>query len=777
MKADHPRVNRIASWFDDPDQLLTLARGANPGWGRLPLIPGFTNFVEIGRGGQAVVYRARRVAGDEIVAIRVLRNGPADDPAHQRRFEREVEIAAALRHPGIVRIEEHGITGDGHLYAVMELVEGAPINEATRSLATRPKLEAFHRVCEAVHHAHLRGIMHRDLKPANIMIDHRGAPRVLDFGLARPQHDRETTRLARVSRTGQFVGSLAWASPEQLAAEPDQLDVRSDVYSLGVVLYELLTDRLPCDVDGPLDAVIERIVHRPPSSPRVLRPSLDEDVAAITLRCLAKLPDQRYETAGALARDLRRHLDGEPIESRRIVAWHRMQAALHRSRRLLAGALAALVFLVAVGIVTGVLYRRAATAEALAADRLAEARSEKQRSEAVTAYLERMILAADPLTASSSEITVREMLDKASARLAFDTSLDPMVRARVALRIAHVQYNLGRYALAEPLVSDALRTLRARARNRDDRLYLANAARLLGLVRHGMNRPDEAAELLRESMRTQRALTGGGDPQTFFTRIHLAVLWSAQGAYPEAQAALRAVIDEARAGCPDPSLPVAIALYRLGEMQTFLSDPDAEQTLRAAVDEAIAVTGASTLYVADAQVALADLLGAHRCREAIELAAAARETYASIVDAHHPRIADCFTSEALATARCGDLDRAVALFEQGLGILDHRDTDPRRIAHVQERLGSILSANGRPRDGAVRLRDALATYERLLGPDHPDTAITRGQLGCALHRLGHHDEAVAHLRSMRDALADHLGPNHGVGRQLLAYLDMIEGDA
>ncbi|MHC5115104.1 MAG: serine/threonine-protein kinase, partial [Planctomycetota bacterium] len=553
------------AWFDDPDEVLALARGTRAGWSRLPVIPGYADLVEIGRGGQAVVFRARRVDDDEPVAIRVMREGRLDDETQRRRFEREVEIAAALRHPSIVRIEAHGITDEGRPYAVMELVTGAPINETFAGADLRVTLEAFHRVCEAVQHAHLRGIMHRDLKPANIMIDRAGVPRVLDFGLARPQHDRETTRLARVSRTGQFVGSLAWASPEQIAAEPDQLDVRSDVYALGVILYELLTTRLPIDVDGPLDAVVERIVHRPAPSPRLARPDLDEDLAAITLRCLAKRPEQRYETAGALAGDLRRHLDGEPIEARRVVAWQRMHAALRRSRRLLAGALAVVVFLVAAGVVTGLFYRRAATAETLAAERLAE-------SEGVTAYLERMILEADPLRASR-EITVTEMLDRAGMTLARDRALDPMVRARVALRLASVQYNLGRNRHAELLVTEALRTLEARARDREDRLRLANAEKLLGLIRASDHRPDEADALLRDAIATRRALAGPGDHEMLVGRIHLAALRASEGQVTEAIDDLRAVLRDAQRHGQAPSVATAVALYRIGEMQTFLNDP------------------------------------------------------------------------------------------------------------------------------------------------------------------------------------------------------------
>lgn len=278
-------------------------------------IPGYTIEEEIHRGGQGVVYRARQHSTDRQVAIKVMREGPFAGHADYARFDREVRILAQLQHPNIVAIHDTGVAAGCH-YFVMNYIQGHPLD---RYLAQHPgsneqRLALFADICAAVHEAHRLGIVHRDLKPGNVRIDLRGTPYILDFGLARVAEDVDGPA---VTQTGQFLGSLPWATPEQADGRLDAIGPHTDVYALGVMLYQILAGAFPYDVQGRLQDVLSRIIHAEPASLRSRARDVSVDVETIVRKCLAKEPDRRYADAGALAADIRRYLAGEPINARR----------------------------------------------------------------------------------------------------------------------------------------------------------------------------------------------------------------------------------------------------------------------------------------------------------------------------------------------------------------------------------------------------------------------------------------------------------------------------
>jgi CHASE2 domain-containing sensor protein/predicted Ser/Thr protein kinase len=281
---------------------------------------GYTLVREVHRGGQGVVYEAIQHSTRRKVAVKVLNEGPLAGRRDRARFAREIEILAQLKHPNIVTIHDSG-TAAGHAFFVMDYIAGQSLDQwstaAPRSVDEMLRL--FHRICLAVHAAHQRGIVHRDLKPGNIRIDTEGEPHILDFGLAKLPAGRISGDVAPqvMTLTGQFMGSIPWASPEQAEAIPGRIDPRTDVYALGVILYQLLTGRFPYVVVGNLRDVLSNILQAEPTRPSTVRRGIRPDVEVIVLRCLQKDRDRRYQTAGELARDIARYLAGEPIAARR----------------------------------------------------------------------------------------------------------------------------------------------------------------------------------------------------------------------------------------------------------------------------------------------------------------------------------------------------------------------------------------------------------------------------------------------------------------------------
>lgn len=344
------------------------AAGGPAALAEAPPIPGYRLAREIHRGGQGIVFEAVQESTRRKVAIKVVREGPFASPAELTRFRREVEILGRLRHAHIVAIHDSGVAAGWH-YFVMDYVPGQPLDQwlAGSARPLREVLALFAAICEAVGAAHLHGIIHRDLKPGNIRVDEANEPHVLDFGLAKTVTDGgELNGGPTLTMTGQFMGSLPWASPEQARGDTRLLDTRTDVYALGVILFQMLTGRLPYDLTGALPDVLDRIAHGPCRRPSAVRRGIDAELETIVLKCLDKEPARRYETAGELGRDVRRYLAGEAIEAKRDSFTYVLRKQLRRYRVPIAVVTGYLVLItVAFAAVLGLWLRTAAQATAL----------------------------------------------------------------------------------------------------------------------------------------------------------------------------------------------------------------------------------------------------------------------------------------------------------------------------------------------------------------------------------------------------------------------------
>ncbi len=342
-ESDQPTVS-----ITDSSVTAYASRGIDPALAST--IEGYELLERLPAGGQAVVYKAYQKATKRIVAVKVLLQELHASERAQFRFEREVDLAAGLRHPNIVTIYDSGIA-HGQYYYAMEYIDGTALDNyvKTNELSTREIMELFNKICSAVAYAHQRGVMHRDLKPNNILVDGDGEPHILDFGLAKLADTSEqvSAEAVMISIPGKIIGTLAFMSPEQASAQPDAVDVRTDVYSVGVILYKVFTDSFPYDITGSTLNILRNIQETEPARPSAIVKNLNSEAEAIVLKALAKEPALRYQSAAELQADISNWLEGLPISAKADSSIYILRKLLIRHRY--ATAVAGLVLLIILG--------------------------------------------------------------------------------------------------------------------------------------------------------------------------------------------------------------------------------------------------------------------------------------------------------------------------------------------------------------------------------------------------------------------------------------------
>lgn len=665
---------------------------------------GFTIVRVLGSGASSTVYEARQERTGRSVAIKLLSTF-AMSPEHLRRFEHEAKILAKLRHPGIAQIYGCGTVTDdagARPYIAMELVDGVPISRhvATLQLPRDARIALLAQACEAVEYAHSCGIVHRDLKPANLLVTKDGSLRVVDFGVARLTGAQSMLSTMHTAQ-GQIVGTVAYMSPEHVLGA-HAVEARSDVYSLGVIGYELLTGKSPYEItDTSLEAALRTITQTEPLLPSRMNASLRGDIETILLRSLGKRPQDRYPSAGDLAADLRRVIAGEPILARRPTLTQRIGKFGRQNRALVAGAGSVFIAL-CIGL-AGTTYGMVRATERT---RLAEER--RKNAEQLASLLEQMLREAHPHEAKGRGYTVRQMLDEFDRKFSGGLSDQPLVEASLRTTMGTGYRVLGEYAKARPHLERALQ--------------LGQAIVPHSAVAEG-KALCELARLEHDEGAYDKAIAG----------------FSRAAALFKSDPALKARAVMGWSDCLRHSGDMAQALEKGKTALELAKMPAISQQVAGAVPS----NDSSELHIAEATINLSRIE-----RDAGNFDAAqagldsAMQLFTRTLGADDPRQADALNDKAWLAFMRRENAAAEATARDALK-LGERTLGPTHpdLGNSKYELGLILSTRGKNDEGEAMLRDAAAIYTVAHGAVHPSTFTAKEALARVLRISGKLEEA------------------------------------
>jgi serine/threonine protein kinase/Flp pilus assembly protein TadD len=729
---------------------------------------------EIGGGGMGVVYLARRddEQYEREVAVKILRAGSRDTEA-VHRFLAERQILARLEHPDIARLYDGGTTEDGRPFLVMELVDGVPLDEYCdlHALPVDARLALFRRVCAAVQYAHQNLLVHRDLKPANILVTAGGEPKLLDFGIAKQlAPEGADTAGTDLTRTGSRLMTPSYASPEQIRGEP--ITTATDVYSLGVVLYGLLTGRGPyrvasglpheiehaiCDQEPerPSQALFRRgdpapetppetIAHARGTRPAALQRKLRGDLDTVVLTALRKEPARRYASAAELAADLDRHLQYLPVAARPDTLLYRTRKLLRRRQKTVAAAVVAAV--VALGFVLGLVEQ---------GRRLAR---EGDKARYALSFLVDTFREANPYETERGSLTAGEILEEGSTRVSRELGNRPAVQAAVMDAIGQAQLGLGRADAAAPLLARALE-LRRRAGDTEP-LELATSLEHLAGARYEQSAYPEAEALLREAVALRRR--EGSDPEALAAALNqLGQAVAVRDAVTkEVEALHREALSLAHRAEGAAGPLVAESLILLGRRAGDQGDYErAERLYREGLAVQRKVFGATHPKTIREAAALAViLLDGGKPKEAESLLLENLALQRQVLGNNHPDLLYTLSNLGKARQNQGDSAGAEAAYRQALALPRTSSSDASVLhAAVLTNLASVLLAQGRIEESMPLLTEALELRRHALGDRHPLV----GQI-------------LLHL-ARAERLRKHFPEGRALAQQALAIVEEAEG--
>ena len=750
---------------------------------------------KIGQGGMSTVFLASR-ADDRYrrrVAVKLVPLAMAS-AEHLRRFHTERHILASLDHPSIARLHDAGSSEEGLPYFVMEYIEGEPIDAYCdrHRLSIRERLELFRKVCSAVQYAHRNLVVHRDLKPSNILVTEAGEPKLLDFGIAKLLNPELASPILQPTLTWHRVLTPDYASPEQIRGKT--ITTASDVYSLGVLLYKLLTGHLPHRLSGRTPQEIERLVTAVepelPSTavrriedggngagttvetvsrtcrlrPAELRRRLSGDLDNILMMALRSEPQRRYSSAEQLSEDLRRYLADLPVMARKGTLAYRCHRFLRRNR--LPVAVAAAFLLLVLGFATTVAFQ----ASRIARER-DQARQEAETSDRVLSFVKRVFQFANPTEVRGQEVTLREVLDRGSDKVVEELQDQPEIRASLQNTMGEIYLNLGLYDKAESLLNAALSTRREvlGEAHPDVAEGLVN----LGVAHHMKGDYGAAEELYREALARARRLFGEKHPGVLEPINKLVAVLGDKGEYEEAEKLARQALSLSEHLLDDSDPEVMNALQNLAGLLYAQGDyaGTAELSRRAVAlhREHLGVEHPDTAFTLGRLAVVIYRQGDHE--EAQRTYEEALAIQRKALGSEHPEVLRTLNNLAVLLRDRGLREEAERIFREVLDLRtrslgrDHPD-----VVYTLRGLASLLIEDGSPEEAEPLIREGLAIWRGKLSADDWKIADLESLLGECLTALGRHGEAEVLLTASYPRLEAQLGADDPQTRKALSRL-------
>jgi serine/threonine protein kinase/tetratricopeptide (TPR) repeat protein len=695
----------------------------------------------LGEGGMGVVYLAERIDLGSLVAIKLLRDAWLS-PARRERFASEQRTLAQLNHPSIARLYDADTLDDGTPWFVMEYVEGVPLTGYCTEdrCSIEERLRLFRAVCEAVQYAHQHAVIHRDLKPSNILVKPDGTIRLLDFGIAKHLENLETpaklgqAELGQAEKdqtmTGLRLMTPAYAAPEQVRGE--RVGIQSDVYSLGVILYELLAGKLPFDLSrlSPGEAETMILTQNPERPSAVTKdaaktPGANSNISSVSktawadldvlcLTAMHKDTQRRYQSVEALIRDIDHYLKGEPLEARSDTFRYRLGKFVTRNRRAVSAA--ALVFTIVVGMVIFFTVRLTKARNA--------ALDEAARTQRIQRFMMNLFQGGDESVGPGDSMRVVTLLDR-GVQEAQTLNTDPRVQAELYQTLGTIYEQLGKF--------------------------------------------DQADSLLHSALDRRKALFGPHSIEVAESLVALGQLRSDQAQYEEAEQLIRQGLDMSKRHLPPTHPRIGKAMYALGEV--LVNQGKYDQGIQV-LDQAVRIQSAPGGVTADLAETLTELANAQFYAGHLDISnslnlrvvAMDRQLYGE----RHPNVAEDLINLGAIQSEWGHYTETEHYYRQALDIIqtfygkDHPET-----ASVMTVLGRSLNAQGRFNEAADVLRDALGIQERVYGKVHPRVASALGELGKVALQQGNLDEAEIDFQRQADIYREvYKGKHYYIGSAL-----------
>jgi serine/threonine protein kinase/tetratricopeptide (TPR) repeat protein len=739
-----PISNKLIRWGDtmDKKEYSDKTKTLQSSGETARMIGSYHLLQKIGAGGMGEVWVAEQHKPiHRRVALKLIKAG-MDTRQVIARFESERQALAMMDHPAIAKVFEAGETDEGRPYFVMEYVQGIPITAHCdqNRLTTQERLELFEHICEGVQHAHQKAIIHRDLKPSNILVaiqDGKAVPKIIDFGVAKATAQSLTER-TMYTELGMLIGTPEYMSPEQAEMSGQNIDTRTDVYSLGAILYELLVGALPFDPKelrrAGFDEIRRKIREEDPPKPstklstmgdasttqaqnrRTERPALIRQIRGdldwITMKALEKDRTRRYGSPSELAADIDRYLKHQPIVARPPSTMYKAKKFVRRHRVGVGVTSTLAILLVAFSMTTAIQARRIARER----DR---ANQEAKAAGQVSDFLVGLFKVSDPSEALGNTITAREILDKGSARMKDELKEQPQIRARLMDTMGVVYKNLGLYKQSAVLLEQALETRRLTLG--PDHPSISESLISLAQLRYEIGNYQEAERLFREGLENRRKLYGDENLKVSESLNDLAMSLNAQGRYAEAEPLYRQALAIRQKLLGDQSPEVAQSLNNLG---MFLYR-----------------TGALA--------------------EAEQLFRKALEVNRKLLGEEHPEVAANFNNLGLVLRDSGKLLEAEEAFRQTLA-MDRKfyGSDHPSYANTLVNLATLQVRMEKYDEAEKNFIEGIAIRGKILGENHWDTAAARSLLGGCLTKVGKYAQAEKLLTESLEIVKKQFGQEH-----------------